>query len=84
MDILGKEIQSENILTDAYLLDLSNEENGYLLHPNKHKRRTNFEKVDFEPINENTNLSSLITEANYEKKFIDIAKKVLNKERLFF
>ena len=28
MDILGKEIQSENILTDAYLLDLSNEENG--------------------------------------------------------
>lgn len=32
----------------------------------------------------NTNLSSLITEAKYEEKFIDIAKKALNKERLSF
>ena len=28
MDILGKEIQSANILTDTYILDLSKEENG--------------------------------------------------------
>ena len=28
MDILGKEIRSENILTDAYVIDLSKEEDG--------------------------------------------------------